>query len=126
MGYGLSQKSTMLSPIQPLMTLTAARTKKSFVGVPDVGGELPVAVDLAPDDDVFADDFLRRLGLCLDRDGADFARGGAAQRQPFATNAQSRLWPVSRIARVRSWMITTTTFATLTTILTIIAGRSEK
>ena len=41
----------------------------------------PVAADPAPHHDVFADDFLRRLGLCFQCDCADFARSSAAQRQ---------------------------------------------
>src|SRR5260370_11988407 len=52
-----------------------------FIGVPDVGRELPVAADLAPYDDVFPDDFLRRLRLRIQADRADFTRRGAAQRQ---------------------------------------------
>src|SRR5204862_8268691 len=52
-----------------------------FISVPDVSRELPVAADLAPDDDVFPDDFLRRLRLRLQSDRADFTRRRAAQRQ---------------------------------------------
>src|SRR3984893_8230598 len=55
--------------------------KNSFVGVPDVGREFPLAADLAPYDRIFADDFLRRLALRLQCDGADLARRIAAERQ---------------------------------------------
>jgi hypothetical protein len=34
-----------------------------FIGVPNVGGELPVATDFAPDDGVLPNHFLRRLGF---------------------------------------------------------------
>ena len=77
----------------------------SFVGVPDIGRELPVAADLAPHDDVFASDFLRRLALGLERDGADLARR-AQKRWPWATIAQISLrtlvWTLS-IEGARNW-----------------------
>src|SRR5215469_11824590 len=51
------------------------------VGVPYIGDQGPLAIDLAPDDDVLAGDLLRRLCLGLEADGADFARAAAAEWQ---------------------------------------------
>src|SRR3954447_5916201 len=50
------------------------RSNQSLVHVPDVSGEFPLIVDLAPDDDVLSDDLLRRIALRLEAECADFAR----------------------------------------------------
>src|SRR6266446_6159902 len=61
--------------------LMSSGIKNSFVGVPDVRREFPLAADLAPYDRIFPDDFLWRLALRLQCDGADLARRIAAERQ---------------------------------------------
>src|SRR5215831_14736201 len=76
-------------PVRPSMrtagpgtnAFMSAGIKNSFVGVPDIGREFPLAADLAPYDGVFADDFLWRLAFCFQTDGADLACGIAAERQ---------------------------------------------
>src|SRR4051812_5014546 len=51
-----------------------SRSNQSLVHVPDVSGEFPLIVNLAPDDDVLSDDLLRRIALRLEAECADFAR----------------------------------------------------
>src|SRR4051794_14774534 len=45
-----------------------------FIHVPDVGSQLPLIVDLTPNDYILAVDLLRRIALCLEAERADLTR----------------------------------------------------
>src|SRR3954454_17114289 len=55
-------------------SIQGLRSNQSLVHVPDVGGQFPLVVDLAPDDDVLSGDVLRRIDLRLEAECANFAR----------------------------------------------------
>src|SRR4051794_32552565 len=45
-----------------------------LIHVPNISGQLPLIVDLTPNDDILAVDLLRRIALCLEAERADLAR----------------------------------------------------
>ena len=103
--------SIMAMSVQYLVSLTrrnpyrVCESDQSLVHVPDVGGQFPLIVDLAPDDDVLSGDVLRRIALRLEAECADFARRIRPERlhidsgQPCRRRAAS-----SRCPRSPGWL----------------------